>query len=34
VELLRTVHSFDPCIACGVHVIDSKTNQVHEFKVL
>jgi len=34
VELLRTVHAFDPCIACGVHVIDSKTNQVHEFKVL
>ncbi|SDB32372.1 [NiFe] hydrogenase large subunit [Desulfonatronum thiosulfatophilum] len=34
VELLRTVHSFDPCIACGVHVIDSRTNQVHEFKIL
>jgi len=34
VELLRTVHSFDPCIACGVHVIDSKTNEVHEFKIL
>ncbi|HUA82516.1 MAG TPA: nickel-dependent hydrogenase large subunit [Bryobacteraceae bacterium] len=22
IELLRTVHSFDPCIACAVHVID------------
>jgi [NiFe] hydrogenase large subunit/hydrogenase large subunit len=22
-EILRTVHSFDPCMACGVHVIDS-----------
>nr|WP_321400568.1 nickel-dependent hydrogenase large subunit [uncultured Desulfobacter sp.] len=22
VEILRTVHSFDPCIACAVHVID------------
>jgi Ni,Fe-hydrogenase I large subunit len=22
-ELLRTVHSFDPCIACAVHVIDA-----------
>lgn len=21
-ELLRTVHSFDPCIACAVHVVD------------
>ena len=34
VEILRTVHSFDPCIACAVHVIDGKTNEVHEFKVL
>jgi ferredoxin hydrogenase large subunit len=23
VEILRTVHSFDPCIACAVHVIDN-----------
>jgi [NiFe] hydrogenase large subunit/hydrogenase large subunit len=22
IELLRTVHSFDPCMACGVHVVD------------
>jgi hydrogenase large subunit len=22
VEILRTIHSFDPCIACAVHVID------------
>jgi [NiFe] hydrogenase large subunit len=34
VEILRTVHSYDPCIACGVHVIDSRTNEVHKFKVL
>jgi [NiFe] hydrogenase large subunit len=34
VEILRTVHSFDPCIACGVHVIDSRTNEVHKFKIL
>lgn len=33
VEILRTVHSFDPCIACGVHVIDGKTNKVHKFKI-
>jgi [NiFe] hydrogenase large subunit len=33
-EILRTVHSFDPCIACGVHVIDPDTNEVHKFKVL
>ena len=34
VELLRTIHSFDPCIACGVHVIDSRTNQRHKFRVV
>jgi Ni,Fe-hydrogenase I large subunit len=22
VEVLRTIHSFDPCMACGVHVVD------------
>lgn len=33
-EILRTVHSFDPCIACGVHVIDPHNNQVYKFKVL
>jgi len=21
-EILRTVHSFDPCISCAVHVVD------------
>jgi len=30
----RTVHSFDPCIACGVHVIDPDSNQVYKIKVL
>jgi len=34
VEILRTVHSFDPCIACGVHVIDPESNQVYKIKVL
>jgi [NiFe] hydrogenase large subunit len=34
VEVLRTVHSFDPCIACGVHVIDPDSNQVYKIKVL
>jgi [NiFe] hydrogenase large subunit len=33
-EILRTVHSFDPCVACGVHVIDPDSNQVYKFKVL
>ncbi len=33
-EVLRTVHSFDPCVACGVHVIDSEANQTYDIKVL
>ncbi len=23
-EILRTIHSFDPCIACAVHVVDAQ----------
>ncbi len=34
VEILRTVHSFDPCIACGVHVIDTESNEVYKFEVV
>jgi len=33
-EVLRTVHSFDPCISCGVHVIDPDSNQVYKIKAL
>jgi Ni,Fe-hydrogenase I large subunit len=22
IEILRTIHSFDPCMACAVHVVD------------
>ena len=33
-EIIRTVHSFDPCIACGVHVIDPQSNERYEFKVV
>jgi [NiFe] hydrogenase large subunit len=33
VEILRTVHSFDPCIACAVHVIDTQNDRVYEVKV-
>ncbi len=28
VEILRTVHSFDPCMACGVHVVDAARHEV------
>jgi hydrogenase large subunit len=32
-EILRTIHSFDPCMACGVHVLDADGNLVTEVKV-
>ena len=30
VEVLRTIHSFDPCIACAVHVHDERGRYVHQ----
>jgi [NiFe] hydrogenase large subunit len=33
-EVLRTVHSFDPCLACAVHVIDPDSNEVFKVKVV
>lgn len=32
-EILRTVHSFDPCLACAVHVMDVNGNEVVQVKV-
>lgn len=29
-EILRTIHSFDPCIACAVHLYDEKGRYVHQ----
>lgn len=28
IEILRTIHSFDPCMACGVHVVDATGREV------
>jgi Ni,Fe-hydrogenase I large subunit len=33
IEILRTIHSFDPCMACGVHVLDATGNTVIEVRV-
>ncbi|RMG60072.1 MAG: nickel-dependent hydrogenase large subunit [Deltaproteobacteria bacterium] len=33
-EILRVVHSFDPCIACAVHVIHPETNEVKVYRVV
>jgi Ni,Fe-hydrogenase I large subunit len=32
-EILRTIHSFDPCMACGVHVLDANGEPVTEVRV-
>ncbi len=28
-EIIRTIHSFDPCLACAVHLYDEKGTYVH-----
>ena len=33
-EVLRTVHSFDPCMACAVHMFDPAGNNTAKVKVL
>ncbi|MDD3530382.1 MAG: nickel-dependent hydrogenase large subunit, partial [Gallionellaceae bacterium] len=32
-EILRTIHSFDPCIACAVHVSDPEGEELIQVKV-
>jgi len=32
-EVLRVIHSFDPCMSCSVHVMDMKGVELSEFKV-
>ncbi|MGD9671359.1 MAG: nickel-dependent hydrogenase large subunit [Hyphomicrobiaceae bacterium] len=32
-EIQRTIHSFDPCIACAVHVVDPDGEEVMQLKV-
>ena len=34
VEILRTIHSFDPCLACAVHLYDEDGKHVSQVKVL
>ncbi len=33
IEILRTIHSFDPCIACGVHVVDATGREITRVRV-
>jgi hydrogenase large subunit len=33
IEILRTIHSFDPCIACAVHVTDPEGEELVQVKI-
>jgi len=33
-EVLRTVHSFDPCIACSIHMVDTEQKEIVKVKAL
>jgi len=32
-EVLRVIHSFDPCLACAVHVIDVRGRELSRYKI-
>jgi Ni,Fe-hydrogenase I large subunit len=34
VEILRTIHSFDPCMACAVHVLDPQRREISQIKIV
>jgi Ni,Fe-hydrogenase I large subunit len=34
VEILRTIHSFDPCMACAVHVVDPEGKEVTKIRIV
>jgi hydrogenase large subunit len=33
-EVIRTVHSFDPCLACAIHMVDDKKQEIIRVKAL
>jgi len=33
-ELVRIVRAFDPCLACSVHLLDAKRNELGVFRVV
>jgi hydrogenase large subunit len=33
INVVRVIRSFDPCLACAVHLIDPKTNEIRKFLV-
>jgi hydrogenase large subunit len=33
INVVRIIRSFDPCMACAIHIIDPKTNQIRKFLI-
>ncbi|HVP77160.1 MAG TPA: nickel-dependent hydrogenase large subunit, partial [Thermodesulfobacteriota bacterium] len=33
IEILRTIHSFDPCMACAVHLVDSGRKELVNVRI-
>ncbi|MFZ7215270.1 hydrogenase 2 large subunit [[Pasteurella] aerogenes] len=33
-EVVRTIHSFDPCMSCAVHIVNTENGNVTEVKIL
>ena len=33
-EIIRTIHSFDPCLACSVHLYDPRGKHIHKIRVV
>ena len=34
VEVLRTIHSFDPCMACAVHLLDTDEREITSIRIV
>jgi len=33
-EVIRTIHSFDPCLACAIHTLDVDGNEIAKVRAL
>ena len=33
INVVRVIRSFDPCLACAIHLIDPKTNEIRKFMI-
>lgn len=33
INVVRVIRSFDPCLACAIHIIDPKTNEIKKFLI-